>query len=147
MKKCVSLKKRVVVFAIAGGGSTEKQPSKINSASNAVESAKDENEKTKKVLYENEDYKVTYLDFEDKNLGITMLYLNLKVENNSDSGITVTFEDAYMNDTSIQFISGFPLEILPGKNAVAANGFGYDGKGIDGIEDVTLIQYNGEYHG
>ncbi len=134
----------IFVFAIFGGNSSKDDP-KINNASVTNDTkndiSKDSSKDEEKILFENENYKVTYIDFEDKNLGITMLYLNLKVENNSDNGISVTFEDAYMNDTSIQFISGFPLEIAPGKNAIASNGFGYDGKGIDGIDDVKKLEF------
>jgi len=87
-----------------------------------VSEEKEEKDKKENIIFENDDYKVTYVDFEDKELGITMFHLTLRFENKSDKSVAVTFEESYANDTAIRLISGFPLEILPGKNAVAHNG-------------------------
>ena len=106
-----------------------------------VSKTSEKEDKKENIIFENDDYKVTYVDFEDKELGITMFHLTLKFENKSDKSVAVTFEESYANDTAIQFISGFPLEILPGKNAVAHNGFGYDGLGFDSIDDVKKLEF------
>lgn len=110
-------------------------------ASGEVSKTSEKEDKKENIIFENDDYKVTYVDFEDKELGITMFHLTLKFENKSDKSVAVTFEESYANDTAIQFISGFPLEILPGKNAVAHNGFGYDGLGFDSIDDVKKLEF------
>lgn len=78
-----------------------------------------------KVLYEDSNYKVTYVGFEDPGMGVTAFNLSLKIENNSDKKVVATLVDGYANDTAVFFGSGVPVEIMPGKNAVGVFILGY----------------------
>lgn len=114
-----------------------------NTILNKEETVNAETQETKaeNILYEDENFKVSYIDFKDLNMGVTMFHLYLKVENYSDKSVNVFLRDGYANDTSIHFMSGLLYEILPGKNAVCVNSFGYDGLGFDSIDDVEKLEF------
>lgn len=53
----------------------------------------------------------------------------------------VSLTDGYANDTAVTFMTGLPVEILPGKNAVGAFGFGYANLGIESIDDIKKLEF------
>ena len=133
----VTLALVIVVFVFL---SSVKTP-ETTSSTNDVQTSTNQEDKKDKVIYEDDQFKVTFMGLEDDIFDIGMFYTRLKVENNSDSEILVIFDEAYANDTSIQIISGFPLDLQPGKNAVASNGFNYTDKGFDKIEDIKKMEF------
>lgn len=133
----------IVVFIFL---SSVKTPEMASSPNDVQTSAKKDNkekqeDKKDKVIYEDEQFKVTFMGLEDDTFEIGMFYTRMKVENNSDNEILVVFDEAYVNDTSIQLISGFPLDLQPGKNAVASNGFYYTDKGFDKLKDIKKMEF------
>lgn len=94
-----------------------------------------------KVLYEDSNYKVTYVGFEDPGMGVTAFNLSLKIENNSDKKVVATLVDGYANDTAVFFGSGVPVEIMPGKNAVGVFILGYNNTGISSIDEIEKLQF------
>lgn len=94
-----------------------------------------------KVLFEDENYRVIYQKFVDPNMGVTTFNLYLKIENKTDKEINVMLEDGYANDTSVLFMTGLPVNIAPGKNAVGGFLFGYANLGFESIEDVKKLEF------
>ena len=110
-----------------------------NSSSNNTSENEGEN-KEEKLLYSDDNIKVTYVKFTETQ-GVTTFNLFLKIENNMDKKVTVSLTDGYANDTSVWFFTGMPVEILPSKNAVGGFGFGYANLGIDSIDDIKKLEF------
>ena len=85
--------------------------------------------------------KAEFVKLYDPNAGITTMAVNVKLENNSNKTITVNLSDGYVNDTKVQFMTGIPVKIAPGKNAVGAYMFGYDGLGFSKVEDIEKMEF------
>jgi hypothetical protein len=142
-----TMKKRIITFAIvfasllvmsSCGNTTTNQESGIEN--NVVENTSNATEKNS-VVFENDDYKVTYIKFEDPNVGVTAWNLLLNIENKSDKEIVAGLKDGYANDTSVFFATGIPVKIASEKKAVGAFTFGYNNLGIDNIEDVEKLEF------
>lgn len=103
----------VLLFVVASIVSTPTDGGS-DSTSSAAEGGEQQSLKGK-VLYEDSNYKVTYVGFEDPGMGVTAFNLSLKIENNSDKKVVATLVDGYANDTAVFFGSGVPVEIMPGK--------------------------------
>lgn len=93
------------------------------------------------VVFENDDYKISFVKFEDPQIGVTTYNLYLKIENNTDQEIVAMLKDGYANDTAITFMTGLPVVIAPGKNAVGGFIFGYNNLGFDSIDDITKLEF------
>ncbi len=107
----------------------------------ANEEEKEEEEKEEeKVLYSDGNIKVSYVNFTDTKI-VTTFNLLLKIENNMDKEVMVSLTDGYANDTAVTFMTGLPVEILPGKNAVGAFSFGYANLGIESIDDIKKLEF------
>ena len=94
------------------------------------------------VLYEDDNVIVTYKDFNDPKSGVTTFNLLLEIENKTNQKFTASLTDGYVNDTSVFFMTGLPVQIEPGKKAVGAFVFGYNNLGITDISDVKKIEFN-----
>ena len=53
----------------------------------------------------------------------------------------ILLEDGYANDTSVLFMTGMPMNIAPGKNAVGGFLFGYANLGFESIEDIKKLEF------
>ena len=93
------------------------------------------------VIFEDDKFKITYVDFQDPNHGVTTFNLFLKIENKTETEITAMLTDGYANDTSIFFMTGMPVTIASGKNAVGPFIFGYNNLGINGIQDIKKLEF------
>ena len=117
----------------------------LSTPTDAPESNSTVEEKTvseqQKVLFEDDNYKVTYQKFVDPDMGVTTFNLYLKVENKSDKEVTVMLNEGYANDTAVTFMTGMPVNIAPGKNAIAPFIFGYANLGFEKIEDIKKLEF------
>lgn len=126
----------VLLFVVASIVSTP-----TDGGSDSTSSAAEQQSLEGKVLYEDSNYKVTYVGFEDPGMGVTAFNLSLKIENNSDKKVVATLVDGYANDTAVFFGSGVPVEIMPGKNAVGVFILGYNNTGISSIDEIEKLQF------
>lgn len=120
-----------------------------NNVSNKNSSTKSSSSKSKyetsKELTTFEGVKVSFIALDDPEVGITMLTLDLKIENNSGETVNVILTDGYINDTKIQFLGA--LELETGKNGRGVYSFGYGGLGISGKEDIKKIEFKLQIYG
>lgn len=93
-----------------------------------------------KILYSDDDFKITFVDFKDPKLGVTSYNLFLKIENNSDKAVIVTPSDGYANDESVFLGSGMPVKINPNKNATGAFVVGYGNTSIQSIDEIKTLE-------
>ncbi len=133
----------VVVFSIVNsiitGSDSDIPSSKDTSGSQQTEEVKDD----ERVLYEDDNFKISYIDITDPNSGLTMYIMNLKLENKSEKSVLISLEETYINDTQVQFLGG-NLSFdgtLPGKKSICSFSFGYDKLGIKSIEDIKNIEF------
>lgn len=126
----------VLLFVVASIVSTP-----TDGGSDSTSSAAEQQSLEGKVLYEDSNYKVTYVGFEDPGMGVTAFNLSLKIENNSDKKVVATLVDGYANDTAVFFGSAVPVEIMPGKNAVGVFILGYNNTGISSIDEIEKLQF------
>jgi hypothetical protein len=129
----------VLLFVVASIVSTPTDGGS-DSTSSAAEGAEQQSLEGK-VLYEDSNYKVTYVGFEDPGMGVTAFNLSLKIENNSDKKVVATLVDGYANDTAVFFGSAVPVEIMPGKNAFGVFILGYNNTGISSIDEIEKLQF------
>ena len=127
----------ITVFIV----SVDKDDSKNIKGSFTNSSSSKSKYETSKELTTFEGIKVSFVELDDPDVGITMLTLSLKLENNSGETVNVILTDAYINDIKIQFLGG--LELETGKNGLGVYSFGYGGIGISGKEDIFYAT-NGE---
>ncbi|MBQ7799650.1 MAG: hypothetical protein IJ370_04085 [Oscillospiraceae bacterium] len=85
--------------------------------------------------------KATFMEVYDPKTGVTALAIKVKLENNGSSEVTVLPVEGYVNDTSVQFMSGLPVTIAPGKNAVGVYTFGYNDLGFSNVEDIDKMEF------
>lgn len=126
----------VLLFVVASIVSTP-----TDGGSDSTSSAAEQQSLEGKVLYEDSNYKVTYVGFEDPGMGVTAFNLSLKIENNSDKKVVATLVDGYANDTAVFFGSAVPVEIMPGKNAFGVFILGYNNTGISSIDEIEKLQF------
>lgn len=98
-------------------------------------------EQTEKIIYADDNFKVTYVDFVDPKSGVTAFNLLLKIENNSDKEVIASLTDGYANDTAVFFGSGMPIKIKPNKNAVGTFVLGYANTGITSIDEINTLEF------
>lgn len=96
-----------------------------------------------KVLYSDDNFKITFVNLADPKTGLTMYNMNLKLENNSDKNVSIYLSEAYVNDIAIKFLGGnADFEgVAPGKKSICAFMFGYDNHDINDIKDVKKLEF------
>jgi hypothetical protein len=96
-----------------------------------------------KVVYFDDMIKLTYLGVDDPNTGLTMFFIQFRLENKYDKNVFVISNEEYVNDTAVSFIGGnVSFEgIKPGKKAVCNFGFGYDGMGITNVDEIYKVEF------
>lgn len=126
----VSLVMALMVSACGGSGS----------ASSSESSSTNSNPVEEQVLVDNDDIKVSFIEvFEEPSIS-GAAYLRLKVENKTDTTVTVYPKDVYVNDTSIILGSGVPMKLAPGKNSQAPFIIFYTNLGITSKDEITKIE-------
>lgn len=100
-------------------------------------------EKPERVVYSDENVTITYLGVDDPYTGLTLFFMDLRIENNFDKNAFIVLSEGYINDTAISFLGGNATfeGIKPNKKAVCRFTFGYDGLGITKIEDIYKIEF------
>ena len=90
-------------------------------------------EPKEKIIYSDDNFKVTYIDFVDPKSPITIF--------NSDKEIIVSLIDGYANNTAVFFGAEMPTKIQPGKNAIGAFALGYANTGIKSIDEIKTLEF------
>lgn len=85
--------------------------------------------------------KATFMEVYDPKAGVTALAIKVKLENKGSEEFTILPVDGYVNDTAVQFMSGLPVTVAPGKNAVGVYTFGYNDLGFSKVEDIKKIEF------
>ena len=119
------------------------EPDTVTTSEQTTEENKQNNAEKGKLLYSDDNFKITFVNLVDMKSGITMYNMNLKLENNSDKKVLITLDDAYMNDSKITFLGGNADfdGTAPGKKSVCAFTFGYANTGISSIEDIKKMEF------
>ncbi len=108
-----------------------------NNTSNNVTT---QEERTSHLLYSDDNFKITFVDFNDPNLGVTSYNLLLKIENNSDKTICVSPSDGYANNEAVFLGSGMPVKVKPGKISTGAFIVGYGNTSIKSIDEIKTLE-------
>lgn len=127
MKKIVLIIMLAFSLCLTACGGTETQPvAESSTEKTAIET----------VLIDNDSVKVSFIEiFEEASIKDTC-YLKLLVENKTSQKVTVYLKDAYVNDTSVQMLSGVPMDIEAGKKS--QNPFIFTGYEKDDVESVEF---------
>lgn len=126
----------ILVVAITSEDTSSNNDSSQSTTENATQQ-----EQTEKVIYTDDNFKVTYVDFVDPQMGVTAFNLLLRIENNSDTKVIASLTEGYANDTAVFFGSGMPVEIKQGKNAVGAFVLGHANTGITSIDEINTLEF------
>lgn len=133
----------ITIIVIAGISSTETPASSTpsNSQSEVADTKTENVYETKKDLITFEGLNAEFVKVYDPKAGVTALAVALNLQNNGAEEVTVTLSDGYVNDTKVQFMTGLPVTIAPGKKAVGVFMFGYDGLGFSKVEDIEKMEF------
>lgn len=118
------------------------ESSSTGGSSNDNTSANGETKKEEKILYSDDNFKITFVDFKDPKAGITAYNLYLKIENNSDKTVIVSPSDGYANNEAVFLGSGMPVKIAPNKMATGAFVVEYGNTSIQSIDEIKTLELN-----
>lgn len=127
----------ITLFTFSDDTSDTKSTSSI---SKPVSDKNETKEETNKVLYSDDNFKITFIDFKDPKLGVTSYNLLLKIENNSEKTVIVSPTDGYANDELVFLGSGMPVKINPHKKATGAFVVGYGNTSIQSIDEIKKLE-------
>lgn len=108
--------------------------------SNDNSSANQETKKEEILLYSDDNFNITFVDFKDPNVGVTSYNLYLKIENNSDKTVIVSPSDGYANDEAVFLGSGMPVKVAPNKNITGVFVVGYGNTSIQSIDEIKTLE-------
>lgn len=111
-----------------------------SATSKPVENKNEVKEELDEVLYQDDNFKITFVDFKDPKVGVTSYNLLLKIENNSEKTVIVSPSDGYANDELVFLGSGLPVKINPHKKATGAFVVGYGNTSIQSIEEIKTLE-------
>ena len=111
-----------------------------DNSSNKTTSQTEQVEQTENVLYSDDKFKITFVDFKDPNLGVTSYNLLLKIENNSEKTVIVSPSDGYANDEAVFLGSGMPVKVKPDKKVTGAFVVGYGNTSIKSIDEIKTLE-------
>lgn len=140
---CVIVVLFIVLIAVASQSDSNDTSSESSSEDESSTVNSEESKDDERILYEDDNFKISYIDITDPNSGLTMYIMNLKLENKSENSVFISLEETYINDTQVQFLGG-NLSFdgtLPGKKSICSFSFGYDKLGIKSIEDIKNIEF------
>ena len=100
-----------------------------------------QNESQTKVLWDDENVRVTFIELYEEPLISGAAYMRLKVENKSDKTVTVLPKDAYVNDTATLLGSGVHMELAPGKNSQTPFIIFYKNIGVTSIDEIEKVEF------
>lgn len=121
------------------GGEQTTAESKTEKATKEETTKKSEKD-DKVVLYEDKNFKITYLGYDKMNM-VSVIYPNIKIENKTEKDIKFVFDDAYVNDNSSFVIYGITSEINAGKTCTQSYGFSYGNTDVEKDEEVEKIEF------
>jgi hypothetical protein len=134
----------VLLIARFYGNNLDENSTKNESSSENVslnEDVKlDETQKQEKLLYSDDNFKITFVDFKDPKAGVTSYNLYLRIENNSDKTVIVAPSDGYANNEAVFLGSGMPVKIAPNKMATGAFVVGYGNTSIQSIDEIKTLE-------
>lgn len=111
-----------------------------DNSSNKATTQTEQGEHTENVLYSDDNFKITFVDFKDPNLGVTSYNLLLKIENNSDKTVIVSPSDGYANDEAVFLGSGMPVKVKPDKKVTGTFVVGYGNTSIKSIDEIKTLE-------
>ena len=95
-----------------------------------------------KVIYNDDNYKISFVKFEDPKLGTTVFNLALKIENKSKTNTIVALTNGYADDSGVFLGSGMPIKVNAGKNLTGVFTVGYGNSGITDIDSINKLSFN-----
>lgn len=96
------------------------------------------------VLLDNEQVKVTYKGIKEIDVAtVGYSYLNLKIENKTETEIWVTMPYCCVGDEIVPFViqGATPIYITPGKSMTATFGIQMFNLSIESLKDAALIEF------
>lgn len=130
----------IIVVAAISSPDPKATSNDTPSSSETINSNTSQDQK-EKVIYADDNFKITYVDFLDPKSGVTAFNLLLKIENDSDKEVIASLSDGYANDTAVFFGSGMPIKIKPDKNAVGVFILGYANTDITNIDEINTLEF------
>lgn len=92
-----------------------------------------------KVAYTDDYFTIEYVELYEVD-GVTAMYLTLEITNNSEEKVTLSLDDVYINDISVESGTGMPIELEAGK--ISRSPFiifsGNTGLSADDVEKIEL---------
>lgn len=132
----------ILAVAVLGNLFGEETPSDTGSTSTPASTEEKANPyETEKDLITFEGVEADFVKLYDPKSGVTAFAVCLNLKNNSKKEVTVTLSDGYVNDTSVQFMTGLPVTIASGKKAVGVYMFGYNNLGFSKIEEIEKMEF------
>ncbi len=111
-----------------------------NSDVQGIETNNQQDRQKENILYLDDNFKITFVDFKDPKMGVTSYNLLLKIENNSDKTVIVSPSDGYANDEAVFLGSGMPVKVKPNKKITGAFVVGYGNTSIQSIDEIKTIE-------
>ena len=96
------------------------------------------------ILLDNEQVKVTYKGIKEIDVAtVGYSYLNLKIENKTETEIWVTMPYCCVGDEIVPFViqGATPIYITPGKSMTATFGIQMFNLSIESLEDASVIEF------
>ena len=131
------MKKALVLLIIGIMAISFAACSTSSSGTNSQKStASEQKSSTEKVIYDNNNVKVTYLGIEE---GAISKKVKVRVENNSDSDLEVHADDASINDYMIYPLAA--INVNKGKKAIGEIEFSLNELKEKQIDDISKVEF------
>lgn len=130
----------VIIAAITSNGTTSTSSQTNQTTNNSENTSSTSNEK---VIYEDNNLKVTFLGVSDK-LGYIMI--SARFENKTDGELTVYPMDSSVNGTMVMYVSGVPASMQAHKNFNQSWTFNQETVGIKEASEVKNLEFKLHYN-
>ncbi len=107
------------------------------------ETNKQEEQATEEVIFDNDNVKVTYFGINELALDVGYSYLNLRIENKTDTEVWVTMPYCSIDEETVPFIvqGATSIHIKPGKTHPSTFGLQMFNLSIDSLKNAKEIEF------
>ena len=130
----------MLIVSIILSDEVENKNDVVDTAQQSVDESSSGEKTNSDVLYADDNFEITFVDFKDPKLGVTSYNLLLKIENNSDQTVIVSPSDGYANDEGVFLGSGMPVKVKPNKKTTGAFAVGYGNTSIKSIDEIKKLE-------